>query len=65
MTEQFVYVSKARFEVKEGYRNAYQGEIAEPVVYGVLGALKEYYRAPSDAPPIASTLDHIVSAVAG
>ncbi len=65
MAEEFVYVSKSRLEMKDGYRNAYLGEIPEPVVYGVQGALKEYYRAPADAPPIASTLDHIVGAVAG
>ena len=36
----------------------------EPVVYGVQGALREYYGA-KEGPPIASTLDHIVAAVAG
>ena len=36
----------------------------EPVVYGVQGALREYYGA-AEGPPIASTLDHIVAAVAG
>jgi hypothetical protein len=34
------------------------------VVYGVQGALREYYGA-KEGPPIASTLDHIVAAVAG
>ena len=65
MADEFVYISKTRLEMRGGYRNAYMGEIAEPVVYGVQGALKEYYGAPADAPPIASTLDHIISAVAG
>ena len=36
----------------------------EPVVYGVQGALREYYGR-KEGPPIASTLDHIVAAVAG
>ena len=40
------------------------GEVPEPVVYGVQGALREYYGA-KEGPPIASTLDHIVAAVAG
>jgi len=43
---------------------AYLGEAPEPVVYGVQGALREYYGA-TEGPPIASTLDHIVAAVAG
>ena len=51
--------------MKDGYREAYMGVIEKLVIYGVQGALKEYYGAPADSPPIASTLDHIVSAVAG
>ena len=65
MAEEFVYISQTRLEMKDGRRHAYLGEVPVPVVYGVQGALKEYYRAPADAPPIASTLDHIVAAVAG
>ena len=49
---------------KDGYRNAYLGEVATPVVYGVQGKLREYYGT-KEGPPIASTLDHIVAAVAG
>jgi hypothetical protein len=41
------------------------GDIPEPVVYGVQGALKEYYRVPAETPAMASTLDHIVSAGGG
>jgi hypothetical protein len=33
-------------------------------VYGVQGALRSYYGA-GEGPPVASTLDHIVAAVAG
>jgi hypothetical protein len=34
------------------------------VVYGVQGKLREYYGV-GEGPPVASTLDHIVAAVAG
>ena len=61
---EFEYISRARLVFKSGYRHAYLGEVAEPVVYGVQGALREYYGA-QEGPPIASTLDHIVAAVAG
>jgi hypothetical protein len=64
MAEAFEYISHARLVYKDGYRNAYLGEIAAPVVYGVQGKLREYYGA-KEGPPIASTLDHIVAAVAG
>ena len=65
MTDEFVYLSRTQIQMKSGLRHAYLGEVPEPVVYGVQGALKEYYGAPKEAPPIASTLDHIVSAVGG
>ncbi len=61
---EFEYISRARLTYKEGYRNAYLGDVREPVVYGVQGALREYYGV-SEGPPVASTLDHIVAAVAG
>jgi hypothetical protein len=64
MPDPFEYVSRSHLEYKDGYRHAYLGEVAEPVVYGVQGALREYYGA-KEGPPIASTLDHIVAAVAG
>jgi len=64
VTDDFEYISNARLEYREGYRHAYLGEVPEPVVYGVQGALREYYGAKA-GPPIASTLDHIVAAVAG
>jgi hypothetical protein len=64
MAEEFEYISQARLEYRDGYRYAYLGEVPEPVVYGVQGALREYYGA-KEGPPIASTLDHIVAAVAG
>jgi len=64
MADDFEYISRSRLEYRDGYRNAYLGEVAEPVVYGVQGALREYYGA-KEGPVIASTLDHIVAAVAG
>ena len=64
MPEPFEYISRSRLDYKDGYRQAYLGEVPEPVVYGVQGALREYYGA-KEGPPIPSTLDHIVAAVAG
>jgi len=64
MNEPFVYVSQSRLEYRHGYRHAYLGEVPQPVVYGVQGALRSYYGA-GEGPPVASTLDHIVAAVAG
>ena len=64
MADEFEYVSRARLEYREGYRNAFLGEVPEPVVYGVQGKLREYYGV-KEGPPLASTLDHIVAAVAG
>src|SRR6266545_820839 len=64
MAENFEYISRARLEYRGGARHAFLGEVPEPVVYGVQGALREYYGVPP-GPPVASTLDHIVAAVAG
>ncbi len=64
MADEFEYVSRARLEYHHGHRYAYLGEVVEPVVYGVQGALRTYYGA-NEGLPIASTLDHIVAAVAG
>jgi hypothetical protein len=64
MADNFEYISHASLVYRDGYRNAYLGEVKEPVIYGVQGALREYYGA-KEGPPVASTLDHIVAAVAG
>ncbi len=64
MNEAFEYVSHSRLEYHHSYRHAYLGEVPQPVVYGVQGALRSYYGA-GEGPPVASTLDHIVAAVAG
>ena len=64
MAETFEYLSKARLVYKDGARNAFLGDVPEPVVYGVQGKLRGYYGVKEGA-PVASTLDHIVAAVAG
>lgn len=64
MSETFTYISRNRLVFKDGMRNAYLGDVPEPVVYGVQGALREYYGA-KEGPPVASTLDHIIAAVGG
>jgi hypothetical protein len=64
MADDFEYVSHSRLEFRGDYRRAYLGDVPEPVTYGVQGKLREYYGA-KEGPPIASTLDHIVAAVAG
>lgn len=64
MSESFEYISHALLEYHHGNRHAYLGEVPQPVVYGVQGALRTYYGAGEGA-PVASTLDHIVAAVAG
>ncbi len=64
MAEAFSYTSKNRLTFQKGWRHAYLGEVPQPVVYGVQGALREYYGAGA-APPVPSTLDHIVAAVGG
>ena len=43
MADAFTYKSINRLELKNKQRNAYMGEIEEPVVYGVQGALREHY----------------------
>ena len=64
MPDDFEYVSRTRLELRDGYRHAFLGDVPEQVVYGVQGELREYYGV-KEGPPIASTLDHIVAAVAG
>jgi hypothetical protein len=64
MAEEFEYISHARLVYHDGYRYAYLGEVVQPVIYGVQGALRQYYGA-KEGPPVASTLDQIVAAVAG
>lgn len=65
MSEPFEYISRTRLQYRDGARHAWLGEVPEPVVYGMQGALKQYYGVKTEAPPMASTLDHIVAGVAG
>lgn len=59
-----VYVSKARIEPVRGpIRHGYLGSVPEPVVYGMQGSLRDWYKVGSEEPETASTLDHIVAAV--
>jgi hypothetical protein len=37
MADNFEDISQARLIYQDGYRNAYLGEVTEPVVYGVQG----------------------------
>lgn len=42
MVEPFEYISRARLVYQDGYRRVYLGEVPEPVIYSVQGALREY-----------------------
>jgi hypothetical protein len=64
MSDEFGYISSARLEYRDGYRHAWLGDVPEPVVYGMQGTLRQYYGV-GEGPSMASTLDHIVAAVAG
>ena len=62
-----VYRSDVRIEREKGpMRRAYLPAEAEPVIFGVHGAIAEHYKVPPEAfPPHATTLDYIVAAAAG
>lgn len=62
-----VYRSKVRIErVKGPVRKAYLPAEAEPVIFGVHGAIAEHYKvSPNVVQPRATTLDYIVAAAAG
>jgi hypothetical protein len=64
MADDFEYISRTRLIYRNGARHAYLGDVPEPVVYGVQGALRQYYGVP-EGPPVVSSLDHIVAGVAG
>lgn len=57
MPDDFEYVSHARLEYHEGYRNAWLGEVPEPVVYGVQGKLREYYGVAFDRDAYKATVE--------
>ncbi len=60
-----ITVSKTRIhQDKRPVRRAYIANFKEPVRYGVHGGIKDFYKMePEEELP--STLDHVVSAVAG
>lgn len=62
-----VYVSEVRIERQKGpLRLAYLPAEAEPVVFGVHGAVAAHYKvAPDVLEPHATTLDYIVAAAGG
>jgi hypothetical protein len=62
-----VYRSQIRVERQGGpMRKAWLPAEAEPVAFGVHGAIAEHYKVPPDKfPPHATTLDYIVAAAAG
>ena len=60
-----VYTSRIRIErVKGPIRHAYLQPFAEPIRFGVHGAIKQFYGVEPDE-ELPSTLDHIVAAVGG
>jgi hypothetical protein len=62
-----VYRSEARIErVKGPHRRAWIPGEAEPVVFGVHGAIAAHYgRAPGTFEPHATTIDYVIAATAG
>ncbi len=62
-----VYRSQVRIErVKGPLRRAYLPAAAQPVTFGVHGAVAEHYQvAPGALEPHATTLDYVVAAAAG
>lgn len=62
-----VYRSEVRVErVKGPLRRAHLPAEAEPVLFGVHGAVARHYKVPAGAvEPHATTLDYVVAAAAG
>ena len=67
MSEEVVYISKARIErVKGPLRRAYLPELESPVLFGVHSEVAEHYGVDSNVhSPQATTLDYVVAAAAG
>ena len=60
-----VYTSRVRIERVDGpIRHAYLQPFAEPIRFGVHGAIKQFYGV-EPAEELPATLDHIVAAVGG
>ncbi len=62
-----VYESRVRIERLQGpLRMAYLPAEAEPVAFGVHGAIAEHYGvSPQASPPHATTIDYVVAAAGG
>ena len=62
-----VYESRIRIERLQGpLRMAYLPAEAEPVAFGVHGAIAEHYGvSPQASPPHATTIDYVVAAAGG
>lgn len=62
-----VYRSQVRIErLKGSIRRAYLPAEADPVIFGVHGAVAQHYKVPPAVlEPHATTLDYIVAAAAG
>jgi hypothetical protein len=62
-----VYVSEVRIERQAGPRRlAYLPAEAQPVVFGVHGAIAKHYKVNPDVlEPHATTIDYVVAATAG
>lgn len=60
-----IYTSRVRIERVNGpIRHAYLQPFAEPIRFGVHGAIKQFYGV-EPAEELPATLDHIVAAVGG
>ena len=62
-----VYTSRSRIERIQGpVRRAYLPGEAEPVMFGVHGAIAEHYKVPPDAfPPHTTTIDYVIASAGG
>ena len=67
MSDQVVYISKARIErIKGPLRRAYLPQVSEPVKFGVHSEVAEHYGVDSTIhEPQATTLDYLVASAAG
>ncbi len=61
------YRASIRIErIKGPVRRAFLPSEAEPVIFGVHGAIAEHYKVPADAfPPHATTIDYVIASAAG
>lgn len=67
MSDQVVYISKARIErIKGPLKRAYLPLVKDPVMLGVHSEIAEHYGVdPNVHEPHAATLDYVVAAAAG